>query len=187
MVQLINNTVDTIFMDDEKKFYWNLYNNLLNKFIKYLKENENEITHYSSCIISQNYQTVFNHLINLNNAATFGKYFAKKFEYKGREIKKGTFIKGINDDNETIYLRINKYENDNNSNILKFCFQTFGTNSKLARQEIEMNVIKINNNFCQLSILHTFLQCVSKEVMKELDKRKKQYFFFLKEYFQKRD
>lgn len=43
MVQLINKTVDTIFMDDEKKFYWNLYNNLLNKFIKYLKENENEI------------------------------------------------------------------------------------------------------------------------------------------------
>ena len=43
MVQLINNSVDTIFMDDEKKFYWNLYNNILNKFLKYLKENENEI------------------------------------------------------------------------------------------------------------------------------------------------
>ena len=28
MVQLINNSVDTIFMDDEKKFYWNLYNNI---------------------------------------------------------------------------------------------------------------------------------------------------------------
>ena len=49
MVQLINSSVDTIFMDNEKKFYWNLYNNILNKFVKYLKENENEITHYASC------------------------------------------------------------------------------------------------------------------------------------------
>ena len=106
MVQLINNSVDTIFMDDEKKFYWNLYNNILNKFVKYLKENENEITHYASCIISQNYQAVFNYLINLNNTAAFGKYFAKKFEYKGKGIKIGTFIKGVNDDNDTIYLRM---------------------------------------------------------------------------------
>ena len=82
-------------------------------------------------------------------------------------------------------MRINKFENDINSNILKFSFQTFCTNNKLARQEIEMDVIRINKFYCQVSFLHTFLQCVSKEVMTELDKTKRKYLISLKEYFEK--
>ena len=48
-----------------------------------------------------------------------------------------------------------------------------------------MDVIRINKFYCQVSFLHTFLQCVSKEVMTELDKTKRKYLISLKEYFEK--
>ena len=184
MVQVISQDSISVFREDEKKFYVNLYTNLIVKLAKYMKENESEISNYESCIVNQNPQRVFNFLINLNNAPLFGEYIAKRFEDNGNMIIPGTFIKGIKDNNETVYLRIKKVENDIKNSTWKFSIQTFGTNNKLPKQEIELNVIRLNNNYCQISFLHIFEEIVERQNIYHLAKEKKSYLKRIKEYLE---
>lgn len=184
LVQVISQDSVSVFREDDTKFYVNLYSHLIVKLAKYMKENESEISNYESCIVNQNPQKVFNFLINLNNAPLFGENIARRFEYNGNMIIPGTFVKGINDNNETVYLRIKKVENDIKKSIWKFSIQTFGANNKVPKQEIELNVIRLNNNSCQISFLHIFSEIIERQNISQLSNKKKNYLKKIKKYLE---
>ena len=142
------------------------------------------LTNEESCVVKLNIVPLWNFITYLNKVTAVSKLIAEKFIYKGEPYKIGTFIKGINSDKTTlpIFLKVKNVEKDINSSSWYYTLETFGTTINLIRQEIIINCKRINSDSTQLTYTHNFFDVVSKEMLSEFSKQKRNFLKEIKTY-----
>ena len=186
LLSIDENEIDYQPVSSDNDSYVQLYTNLLVKIDKYMKKNPVNMNSYESCIVNHNSEELWDFITDLNRVTKVSKMLADKFEYKGDRFKVGTFIKALNGpNNKAFFLRVKGVNNDKNVNIKSYSIETFGTTKAVVKQEIEITVIRINQNCSQLSFTHTFQDIVPKSLLSHFSKEKKIFLETLKHYCEK--
>ena len=168
----------------ENDSYVQLYTDLLIKLDQYMKKTPVNLNNYESCIVNQRMEDLWDFITDLNKVTKVSKMLADTFEYKGDRFKIGTFIKGLNGA-KAFFLRVKNVINEKNSNIWSYTLETFGTSNSVVKQDINITVIRINENSSQLSYTHTFHDIVPRSLISHFSKEKKKFLESIQSYCNK--
>ena len=166
--------------EETREYYYKLQYSIINKIIKIMDESKEFHYLHESFIVNKSQNICWNYLINLKNISqvTSGE-IGYNFICNGDPEKIGVFWRcEVNEENKFLFIRIKNISKPKKRNTWKYQLETFGTELIIIRQELIINITKIDNETSQISIINEFKEKINK---KNYDDKKKK----MKEIIQK--
>ncbi len=163
-LELINQSNEPMDFEETREYYYKLQFTIINKIIKIMDESNEYFFIHESFIANKNYLTCWKNIINMQNLIdiAYGKK-GNKFICNGDPEKVGTFWKYEKEDKKyVVFFKVNNVTKPNKRNTWKYSLESFGTELKIAQQEININVVKINQNTTHISFLIKYKQKINK-------------------------
>ena len=165
-LELITENNEPINFEETKDYYYQLQYKMINKIIKVMDSSKEYHFIYESFIVNKNQIVCWNNMINLTKLEEVlsGK-IGHNFICNGDPEKIGTFWRcELNNEDKLIFIIIKNISKPKKRNTWKYCLETFGTQINNIRQTLEINIVKINNETSQISILIKYLEKINKEL-----------------------
>ena len=148
---------ESINFEETRDYYYHLQYSIMHKICKIMEESKKFNFIQESFIANTNLENCWKFITDFNKISkiTCGK-IGENFICRGNPEKCGTFWKCNLRNYKIIYLRVKNISKSKKRNRWVYCLETIGSDLYILKQEIEINVTKINNNSCQISILVKF-------------------------------
>ena len=177
----INELID---FSQSVNYYLDLEYKGLEKKSKYLKDLNEDIISYESCIINTNYIKVWNFIVDIKKMSEISPFMITKIEYYDINFKVGSFAKYYLEKlNLTVFIKIIDIQIPKKGKVWLYKLETVGTNINNLPKITEYKINIINNEKTKLSILHKFSSDTSQEFLNyfkiNIKKSKKIYKNFL--------
>lgn len=169
-------------------YYSKLRLYILKCFDKYIMNSFEHTEDYKSCIIHQDFDFVWNFVINFEKMEKLAPMIGTDYESKGPPDKKGSFwkCKRVIEGKEDVNFFIVKDIVNNKRRNWRLCvIEPFGVNTCILNQEINIKVTKLFNGSCHVSFLNIFRQKVNNEYLKLYSKNKAFALSKVKSYLEK--
>ena len=163
-LELISQSNEPMDFEETREYYYKLQLTIINKIIKIMGESKEYFFIHESFIVNKNYLICWKNIINLQNLIDIanGKK-GNKFICNSDPEKVGAFWKYVKEDKEyVIFFFFFNVTKPNKRNTWKYSLESFGTELKIAQQEINISVVKINQNTTQISFLIKYKQKINK-------------------------
>jgi len=174
-LELISENNEPMQFEETKEYYYQLQYNIINKIIKVMEASKEYHFIHESFIVKKNQIICWNNIINLKKISevTSGN-IGYNFTCNGDPEKIGTFWKCelINEKN-IIFVIIKNISKPKKRNTWVYCLETFGTHINV-KQNVQINIIRIDNQTSQISILIKFLEKKTKNYYDYKKKRLKE-------------
>ena len=165
-LELIGQSNEPMDFEETREYYYKLQYTIINRIIAIMEESKEYYFIHESFIANKNYIFCWNTIINLQNLynAGIGKN-GGKFICNGDPEKIGTFWKYIMEDkNKVVFFRTKNIIKHKKRNTWEFNIETFGTVISIIKQEIQINITKINKDTTQISFLIKFKEKINKQL-----------------------
>jgi len=165
-LELIGQSNEPMDFEETREYYYKLQYSIINRIIKIMEESKEYYFIHESFIANKNHIFCWNTIINLQNLydAGLGKN-GGKFICNGDPEKIGTFWKYITEDkNKVIFFKTKNVIKHKKRNTWKFSLETFGSIISIIKQEIEINITKINKDTTHISFLIKFKEKINKQL-----------------------
>lgn len=170
--------------EETKEYYYQLQYKIINKIIKVMEESKEYHFIHESFIVKKNQITCWNNIINLKKLGevTSGE-IGKNFICNGDPEKVGAFWRcELKSEKNLIFIIIKNISKPKKRNTWKYCLETFGTQLINLKQNVEINIVKINNETSQISILIKYLEKINKNIYDSKKKKIKEVLPKIKEF-----
>ena len=177
--------IPTYLLSEKEKSHFCFFNpdTLLDK--KCLKEEKEKTISYESCIIKANNKDIWNLITDFKTLSKIAPIIGENIEKWGFPFEEGSFWKGyLKNIKKTVFLRVNKVKMCEHKKIWIYSLETIGTDKKIYPHMIELKIIKIEEQKCQLSITHKFIQKIKNNYLKIININKRDILKRIKKYFE---
>lgn len=151
--------------EETREYYYKLQNTIINKIINIMDDSKEFHFLHESFIIQKNREDCWNNIININKLSEVSEELGHNYICNGNPGTIGAFwrceIKGVN---KVIFIKVKNILKPKKRNTWKYHLETFGTELSILRQELQISVIKINNNISQISFLVEFKEKINKQL-----------------------
>ena len=149
---------ESLNVEETKDYYYHLQNSIMHKISKIMEESKKFNFIQESFIAHTNRENCWKFMTDFNKLSKISSgEIGENFICRGNPEKSGTFWKcNLNDYHKIVYLRVKNISKSKKRNTWVYCLETIGSDLYILKQEIEISLTKINNNFCQISILIKF-------------------------------
>ena len=173
-MEFIGNSNEPMDFEESKDYYYKLQFSIINKIIKIMDESKEYYFIHESFIANQNQVICWNNIINLQNLIDIvNGEKGNTFLCHGDPEKIGTFWKYMKkeDKNFFIFFKVNNVTKSNKRNTWKYSLEAIGSVLRITSQEIQINVIKINENTSQISFFIKYKEKINKDTREEKKKK----------------
>ena len=131
-----------------------------------MKDLNEDIISYESCIINTNYIKVWNFIVDIKKMSEISPFMITKIEYYDINFKVGSFAKYYLEKlNLTVFIRIIDIQIPKKGKVWLYKLETVGTNINNLPKITEYKINIINNEKTKLSILHKFSSDTSQDFL----------------------
>ena len=184
-IAIITVKINQIFKENIEIFNEKTFNENFKKIEKEIQKSLIDIIQYESGIIRGSMQDIWDFSTNPNNL----KKIAPLIELDGDEefIQPNigdNLIIYCNNHTEKIYIKVLVMDKKENWNKWIYIIQILGGEPKIPMQKIILELTKINQTDCQLSLLNKFDEPISNEIIQKLCEQKKYVIKSIKDYLE---
>ena len=149
---------ESLNVEETRDYYYHLQKSIMHKISKIMEESKKFNFIQESFIAHTNRENCWKFMTDFNKLSKISSgEIGENFICRGNPEKCGTFWKcNLNDYHKIVYLRVKNISKSKKRNTWVYCLETIGSDLYILKQEIEISLTKINNNFCQISILIKF-------------------------------
>lgn len=175
-----------ILTEEGVQFYKSIYKQYFIKYDQYLIKSLDPVSNYESCLIKCDRKALWDLITDMNQTSNQLTGIPKlTFEYSADRLTIGTVIKGINHQTQkTSFFYVENCIQDNKRDKWIYVVKTLGSLNTVSHQQIEINLIRIKDEMCQVSFLHEFKHRFNKESFINLSKEKQNFLAKLKQIFE---
>ena len=172
-LELITENNEPMNFEETKDYYYQLQYKIINKIIKVMDASKEYHFIYESFIVKKGQIICWNNIINLKKIGeVMSGNIGHNFISNGDPEKIGTFWRcELKNENKLIFIIVKNISKPKKRNTWKYCLETFGTQINNIRQTVEINIVKINNETSQISILIKYLEKLNKNLYDYKKKR----------------
>ena len=152
--------------EETKDYYYQLQYKIINKIIKVMEVSKEYHFIYESFIVKKDQIICWNNIINLKKLGeVLSGAIGSNFICNEDPEKIGAFWRcKLNNENKLIFIIIKNISKPKKRNTWKYCLETFGTQINNIRQTVEINIVRINKETSQISILIKYLEKINKNL-----------------------
>ena len=174
-LELITENNEPMNFEETKDYYYQLQYKIINKITKVMDASKEYHFIYESFIVKKGQIICWNNIINLKKIGeVLSGNIGNNFISNGEPEKIGTFWSELKNENKLIFIIVKNISKPKKRNTWKYCLETFGTQINNIRQTVEINIVKINNETSQISILIKYLEKLNKNLYDYKKKRIKE-------------
>jgi hypothetical protein len=163
-LELMGQSNEPMDFEETREYYYKLQLTIINKIIKIMDESNEYYFIHESFIANKNHVICWNNIINLQNLIDIanGKK-GNKFISNDDPEKVGTFWKYVKEEKKyVIFFKVKTVSKPNKRNTWTYSLETFGAELRITPQEIQINVVKINQDITHISFLIKYKQKINK-------------------------
>jgi len=159
--------------EETREYYYKLQYTIINRIINVMNNSEEFHFIHESFIVNKNKLICWNNMIDLQklSIATLGEV-GEKFECNDDKEKIETFWKCELKNNKIIFIKVKNISKPKKRNTWKYCLETFGAQVNTMRQEVNIDITKLNQDITQISILIVLKEKIKKNIY---DSKKKSF------------
>ena len=151
-----------------------LYSSTLYNLNKILSDSWKYLFQLESFVIDKNHLYSWDNITNFKKLSNLNQNLGTNFCFQGEHYKVGSFIKCyVPKRNQNVFMRIKNVNKKKKNNKWIYAMETFGADISYIKQEIQICVIKINENKTQISVIHIFKQVLPKDYWDNFSQNKK--------------
>ena len=141
--------------EETSDYFYQLQSSIINNTNNLMDNSNKFLFIQESFIANLNREKCWEIMTNFNKLSEIGsKKIGENFECHGDKEKIGNFWKcHLSIIKKIIFFKIKKVYKNKKRNKWKYCLETIGAELPIIRQELEIDITKINQNSCQISIL----------------------------------
>ena len=160
-----------------------LYSSALYNLNKIINVSIDNLFYNESFIVDKNNNDCWNFMTDFQKLSNLNTNIGTNFSYQDSQYKVGSFIKCyLPKTNKNIFMKVKKIDKKKKKTNWIYILEIFGADVSFTKQEIHININKINDNKTQISVNNIFKQSLTKEFLEDFKKKKNEFMKVLKNY-----